>query len=344
MMKAGRDILMKKTVILILAAFMLLAGCRKEKEKEDLYTIGIFQVNDAQTLNDVRKGFIKALEDNGLFNNANIRLIFRNAMGSISEAQKIAREFVSSKVNMIVSFSTPCLQAALRATDEIPIVFSSVANPYLAGAGNTADDHLKNVSGVSSQGPIKESLVFLKEALPDAGKIGTLWTPSELNSEFYLNLAKKGASELGLEIVTVPVSNASEVLHAAQVLINKGIDAIFQISDNTTNVSFGALGKVAEDNAIPLFGGFPPHTKLGACAAMGWDFVDMGYKAGQIAFRVKNGESPAQIPFQYMTQTKLHLNLKAASSQGIEFSDEMLERADEIIGLEETILESSVIQ
>ncbi len=335
---------MRKTVIFMLAVLILFAGCQREREGEDLYTIGIFQVNDAPTLNDVRKGFIKALEDNGLFDRANIRLIFRNAMGSISEAQKIAREFVSGRVNMIVSFSTPCLQAALHATDEIPIIFSSVANPYLAGAGNSATDHLKNVSGVSSQGPIKEGLIFLKEVLPEAEKVGTLWTPSELNSEFYLDLAKKGANELGLEVVTVPVTKTSEVLHAAQVLINKGIDAIFQISDNTTNASFRALGKVAEDNAVPLFGGFPPHTKLGACAAMGWDFVDMGYKAGQIAFRVKNGESPSNIPFQYMTQTRLHLNLRAASSQGIVFSDETLNKADEVIGTDEALSESSVIQ
>ena len=64
---------------------------------------------------------------------------------------------------------------------------------------------------------------------------------------------------------------------------------------------------------------------------MGWDFFDMGYKAGEIALRVKNGEDPAAIPFQYMSDVKLNLNLEAAEKQGIRFSKDIINRADEII-------------
>lgn len=333
---------MRRYFFFLLIISLFFASCHEEKE--NLYTVGIFQINDAPTLNAVRKGFIQALEENGLFDRANIRLIFRNGMGSIPEVQRIAGEFVAEKVNMIVAFSTPCLQAALHASREIPIIFSSVANPYLAGAGRSDVDHLSNVSGVSSKGPIKESLAFIKEVLPHVKKIGTLWTPAELNSKFYLDLAEEGASDLGLEIIAVPIANSSEVLLAAQILISKKIDAIYQISDNTINASFEAVGKVAEENSIPLFGGFPPHTLLGACAALGWDFVDMGYKAGQIACQVKNGKNPSDIPFQFMSEVKLHINLKAAAVQGVEFSNEILKKADEIIGLKENSSDNLIVK
>lgn len=321
---------------------MIFLNC--QKKKENLYTVGIFQLNDVRHLNDVRKGFIQALEDHGLFDRSNIHLIFRNGMGDIAEVQRIAREFVSDGVNMIVAFSTPCLQAALHATRETPIIFSSVANPYLAGAGKSAEEHLSNVSGVSSKGPIKQSLEFIKEILPEAKRIGTLWTPSEINSQFYLDLAEESANELGLEIIPVPVNNSNEVLYAAQILINKKIDAIYQISDNTINFAFEALGRVAEENAVPLFGGVPALTRLGASAAMGWDFVDMGYKAGEIALRVKEGENSSDIPIQYMSRAKLHLNLIAASKQGVTFPDEIIKRADEIIEERKEIADSSIIQ
>lgn len=323
---------MRKASVVLLSLFFLFSGCQREEAA--LYTIGIFQVNDAPTLNDVRRGFIQALEDNGLSNGRGVKLIIENGMGSLPEVQRIAREFVAKKIDMIVALSTPCLQAALHATRNTPIVFSSVANPLLAGAGNSMGYHLANVSGVSSQGPIKESLVFIREVMPRAKRIGTLWTPSELNSEYYLELAREGAREMGLEIVAVPVANSSEVLLAAQTLINKKIDAIYQISDNTINASFEAIGSVAEENAVPLFGGFPPHTRRGACAAMGWDFFDMGYKAGKIAVRVKNGENPKDIPFQYMKDVKLHINLEVAGKQGIEFPEETLKRANEVLGRE----------
>jgi len=301
------------------------------KQDEELYTFGIFLYTDAPTLNDVRRGFMSVLEDNGLLDQANIDLVLRNANGSMPEAQKIARKLVDDEVDMLVVFSTPCLVAALHATKTIPIVFSSVANPILAGAGRSPEDHLSNVTGISSRSPIKENLLFIKEVLPDVKRIGTLWTPSELNSKYYLDLMREGAKELGIEVEAVPITNASEILHSAQLLINRKIDVINQISDNTINASFEIIGKVADENAIPLFGGFPQHTKSGACAAIGWDFYDMGYRAGLVALEVKNGKSPKDIPIQYMTDKKLHLNLEAAVKQGIVFPPHVIERADVII-------------
>jgi putative ABC transport system substrate-binding protein len=334
-----RQSLMRKAWIFFLAIITLLPCC--QKEEQNFYTLGIFQVDDAPTLNSVRKGFVSALEEAGLRDGVDIQLVLRNGMGNIPEVQRIAQEFVETPVDMIVPLSTPCLQAALHATQELPIVFSSVANPFLAGAGRSVDDHLKNVSGVSSRGPIKESLAFIKGVLPDAKRVGTLWTPAELNSKFYLELATEGAEELGMEIVAIPITNKSEVMRSAQLLVNRKVDVIYQISDNTINASFEAIGRVAEENAIPLFGGFLFSTHLGACAAMGWDFFDMGYRAGEIALRVKNGEDPASIPFIYMDKVKLYLNMNAAEKQGVRFSEDILSRADEILRIEERPSEDS---
>lgn len=320
---------MKKVLalLLIISSFLF---CEQTK-KADLYTIGIFQFNDSTHLNDVRNGFIQAMEDNGFINGKNIRFLIKNGKGDIPEVQRIALEFVRDEVDMIVPFSTPCVRAALHATRQIPILFSSVANPFLAGAGISAEDHLSNVTGVSSAGPIKQSLALIKDIIPHARRIGTLWTPSEINSNYYLEVARDSAAELGLDIVAVPIANSSEILLSAHVLINEKIDVIYQISDNTINDSFEAVGLAAAENSIPLFGGFLSSTQLGACASMGWDFFDMGYRTGKIALQIKNGEKPSDIPFQHMDNVLLHINLDTANKQGVEFPDEILKRADKII-------------
>jgi putative ABC transport system substrate-binding protein len=327
---------MKKFFVLLLLSLFLFS-CSK-KDHENLFTIGIFQFNDAPHLNEVRNGVIRALWDNGFQDGVNIRLKIRNGNGSSPEVQRIAQEFVEIKVDLIVALSTPCLQAALIATHEIPIVFSSVANPYLAGAGRSAQDHMRTVTGIASRGPISESLVLIKEIIPGAKRVGTLWTPSEINSKFYLELAREEGKKVGLEIVDVPIVNKSQVLHSAQVLINKKIDAIYQISDNTINESFQDVGNVAGENSVPLFGGFLFSTRLGACAALGWDFFEMGYKTGEIVMRIKSSENPADIPIQSMSQVRIHLNLPAAKKQGITFSDEFLKKADDILESENNSL------
>ncbi len=327
---------MRKTTAALFCTLLMLSGC--QSREPDLFTIGILQMNEAPTLNETRRGFIESLAHSGLIDGQHIRILVENGEGSIPEVQRIADGFASRRVDMIVALSTPSLQAALHATDDIPIIFASVANPFLAGAGVSADDHLPHVAGVSSEGPIRESLNFMKSVLPQAKRIGTLWTPSELNSNYYLEKARAGAMELDLELIAVPIANASEVLLSAQILINKKIDVIYQISDNTINQAFQAVGKMAVDNGVPLFGGFLYSTEQGACAALGWDFYDMGYKAGGIAARVIDGTSPRAIPFQYMDRVLLFINLKMAEKQGITFSPEVLQSADRILDSDLTVV------
>jgi putative ABC transport system substrate-binding protein len=332
---------MKRAVVLggfaFLAASIVFSSCRGNDQTQKgpkLYSIGIFQITDAPTLNEARKGVIQALLDSGLRDGVNVRLVVRNAMGDVAEAQRIAREFVKQRMDLIIALSTQCLQAALMAAPKAPVIFASVANPHLLGVGKSASNHSPNVTGVASTGPVKQTVSFIHEVLPRARRIGTLWTPSELNSEYYLQLLREGAEEWGLEVVAVPVGSVNEVLPAAQTLLNRKIDVLFPISDNTINASFETLGRLAEQNGIPLFGGFPLFTRLGACAALGWDFFEMGYKTGQIAVRVKNGEPPGRIPLQSMTEIRLHLNLAAARKQGVDFPLQVIERADEVIGPE----------
>ncbi len=317
----------KRLAILTISCFAFLC-CQKQAVR--LFTIGLFQINDAPTMNETRQGILQALADSGLRDGLNIRIIVRNAMGDPAEAQRIAREFVAQRTDLIIALSTPCLQAALMATDRIPIVFTSVANPHLLGLGRGRETGPRNVTGIASTGPVKQILAFVHETCPEARRIGTLWTPSELNSEYYLELLRQGAEEIGLEIVAEPVGGENEVLTSAQMLLNKKIDVLCPISDNTLNASFESIGRFALENGIPLFAGYPPFARLGACAALGWDFSEMGYQTGRIAVRIKNGEEPAKIPLQSMSRIRLYLNLAAAEKQGVRFSSRVIGRADQI--------------
>ena len=189
---------MKRLAALIFLTALLLASCQKKAER--LYTLGIFQITDSPTLAVLRKSFIQTLAEAGYRDGINIRLEVRNAMGDVTEAQRIAREFVREKVDAIVALSTPCLQAALMATQKIPIIYSAVANPGLLESRSPGRSSFHNATGVTSMGPVRQMISLIREVIPGARRIGTLWTPAELNSEFYLRLAREAAGELGFEL------------------------------------------------------------------------------------------------------------------------------------------------
>ena len=312
-------------------------ACKKRPEpppapaRPGLFVIGIFQSVDSPTANEVRKGILRALEDGGLRDGENVLVRIRIANGDIAEVQRIAQQFVAEKVNLLVPLSTQCLQAALIAGRNVPIVFGSVATPFRVGAGRSPDDHLGHVTGVASTGPVRQAVQLIREVLPKAKRLGTLWTPTEVNSEYYLDLAKEAAAEAGLEVVAVPVGDSHDIPQAAQVLVNQGIDALFPISDNTINSAFEVLGRLAAESRVPLFGGFLRSVEFGASAAVGFDFYEMGYRTGQIVVRVMNGESPAHIPIQFMSDAQVHLNLDAAAKQGLSFPAAVLRRAARVL-------------
>jgi putative ABC transport system substrate-binding protein len=320
-------------VLVLAVAILLLPACREKAEPPapagtpGPYVIGILQSVDSPTANEVRRGILQAFSEAGLRDGQEIVVTIRIANNDIAEVQRIAREFAAKRVDMIMPLSTQALQAAILAVRGTPIVFGAVAVPYLVGAGTSATNHLANVTGVVSTGPIRPTMALIREVLPKARRVGSLWTSSEINSEYYLDLAREAAVELGFELLAVPVTSPHEIHASLQRLLNERIDVLFPMSDNTINSSFDIIGRSVEETEIPLFGSFLRSVDFGACAALGFDFYEMGLKTGRLAVRVKGGESPAGIPIQSMDEIRLYINPAAAVRQGVVFPKSVLDRA-----------------
>jgi putative tryptophan/tyrosine transport system substrate-binding protein len=329
---------MKRTAlsIVLAAALLVFPSCRQKEAPPAAgapkpYVIAIFQSVDSPTANEVRRGILQAFADAGLRDGEEIVVTIRIANNDIAEVQRVAQQLVAERADMIIPMSTQALQAAILAGRAKPIVFSAVAVPYLVGAGRSADDHLGYVTGVTSTGPIRQTMALIREILPKARRVGSLWTPSEINSEYYMDLARESAAELGFEIIARPVTGPHGIQGVVQGLLNEKVDVLFPMSDNTINTAFDVIGRAADENGLPLFGSFLRSVEFGACAALGFDFYDMGIKTGRIAVRVKNGESPARIPIQSMDEVRLYVNTEAATKQGVIFSKGLLGRANKVV-------------
>ncbi len=317
--------------LLFLGFLAVIAGCGKKQETK-LTSVGIMQFVTNPFSEQSIAGILKALEDAGYRNGENISIEVKNAQGDFPTVLAITQKFKSDRKDMIISVSTPCLQAAINSKFEGPIVFCSVANPILAGAGRTDTDHLPNVTGVPTTSPFHQSVELIREVFPSARKLGTLYVPAEVNSEYYMECAKEEAEKVGYEFVAIPVSATSEILDATQVLASKKIDVIYQISDNLSAAGFDSEVRVANENRIPLVANQVKQAEAGAFLAVGWDFFDVGYKAGEIAVRIINREDPAKIPFERMERVFIAVNKSAAKVQGVAIPASILEKADRIFG------------
>src|SRR3954452_18590951 len=330
---------MKKTMGLAafgLAGALFLSGCGNESgsgdekestsSKEQTYQVGITQFVEHPSLDAATEGFKKALEDEGI----NVEYDEQNANNDQNNVQTIANNFAGDGVDLIFANATPSAQAALNATKDIPIVFTSVTDAVGAQLVKSMEEPGGNVTGTIDNHPeaIPNTVKFISENFPEK-TIGTVYNAGEQNSIAQVDIIKDAIKELGLnELETATVSNSSEVKQAAESLIGKA-DVIYIITDNTVVSALESVIQVAQDNQLPLFVGELDSVERGGFAAYGFDYEDIGYEAGLLAAQILRGEKePAELPVQYPQNLKLVINKKAAEAMKIEVKDEWKDQAE----------------
>jgi ABC-type uncharacterized transport system substrate-binding protein len=239
---------------------------------------------------------------------------------------------VTDRADMLITFSTPTLQAALQRANSVPVVFNYVADAVAAGAGTSDTSHLPNVTGVYLLGAYAEMLPLIKAFRPNTRVIGTIYVPAEINMVTQLEQLKKSAAAAGMEVKAVAANSPSEVADATLALIANRIDVICQIPGNLTAAAFPSIAQAARQSRTPVFAFQSSQVKGGAVLGVSRDYYDSGHRAAALAARVMRGESPAKIPFEGFAGTKLIVNLDAAKAAGLTPPADILKRADEIIG------------
>lgn len=301
-------------------------------EEEETYTIGIAQFAEHGSLDNCREGFIAGLEEEGFFEGDNLTILFDNAQADTSQASLITDSYVSQGVDLICGIATPTAMAAYNSAmdTDIPVIYSAVSDPIAAELADADGKPVGNITGTSDALPVEAQLQMIRQILPDAKKIGILYTTSETNSESTLATYEELAPSYGFEIVSQGVSVIGDVEMAAAELSGK-VDCISNLTDNTVVSALQTVLDKANAAGIPVFGSEIEQVRAGCIAAMGLDYIELGKQTGRMAAKVLKGEAKASdLPFEIISEPGLYLNTEAAAPQGIVFSDEMLSEAVEV--------------
>ncbi len=295
------------------------------------WRIGLVSYLENVVMEQATAGFEEALLELGLVEGRNLTLRKRSAQGDVATLNAICDEFNGDDTELVVSLSTPALQAATRKLTSKPLLFGVVLDPITAGAGTSNTDHRSNVTGVYLDFPYAVVVRTIRELAPNAQRVGTLFTPGELNSTIARQRLEAALKAEGMKLVSTPVNSASEVSEAAQNLIQSNIDLFCQISDSLSNTSFPAISRVCEAAKLPLFAFTPEQVKQGAVVAVGSDYRDHGRELGKMVAEVLGGKDPAQLPFRSYGKPRRAVNLETARRLGFAIPGSWVQQADLVI-------------
>jgi len=318
---------MKRTVTMIIALALLLVSSLAFAQS---YTIGIGQFAPHASLDNCYTGFLAGLAEAGIVEGENLTVDFQNAQADMGIAQQIASQFAAKKVDMMVGIATPMAQACYNAAaGRIPTIFTAVTDPVIAGFAAADGKATGDVTGTSDALPIQAQLETIRAMLPDAKKIGILYTTSEVNSLSAIEIYKQLAPNYGFEIVESGISTIADMPLALDALLGK-VDCLSNLTDNTVVSALALMLDKASAARKPIFGSEIEQVKLGCVAAEGLDYIALGKQTGLMAAKVLKGEAKAgEIPYEIITEPGLYVNSKVMKQFGIVLSDELAARAIE---------------
>ena len=319
---------MKRIISVIVCIALILAAAVSFAET---YTVGIGQFAQHGSLDNCYQGFVEGLAEAGLVEGENLKIDLQNAQADMGIAQQIAAQFASAKVNMMVGIATPMAQACYNAAaGAIPTIFTAVTDPVAAGFASADGTAAGEVTGTSDALPIKAQLETIRAMMPEASKIGILYTTSEVNSISAIEIYKSLAGDYGFEIVESGISTTADIPLALDALLGK-VDCLTNLTDNTVVSALALVLDKANAAGKPVFGSEIEQVKLGCVAAEGLDYIALGRQTGLMAAKVLKGETKAsEIPYEIITEPGLYVNTEALAKFGIVLSDELKARANEV--------------
>ena len=337
---------MKKRVLaVILGAVMTMslaacgssdAGKTSSDDGEKSYTIGISQFAEHGSLDNCREGFLEGLKEEGIEEGKNLTVEVKNAAADQGTAKQISDGFVSDKVDLVCAIATPSAQSAYNAAmkADIPVIYTAVTDPVAAELADKDGKPVGEVTGTSDKLPVEEQLKMIREMLPDAKKIGIMYTTSEANSVSAIKEYKSLVKKYDFELVEKGITTTADVSLAADDLLSK-VDCITNLTDNTVVASLPTILDKANEKKIPVFGSEIEQVKIGCLAAEGLDYVALGKQTGKMAAEILKGEKKAsEMNFETITEPGFYVNEKVAENLGVtvpqDLADEAVESFTEI--------------
>lgn len=319
---------MKKVLVILLALAMVLsfAACGSAPAEtssaeataaaeDTVYTVGICQLVQHAALDAATQGFkdalTEALGDKVVF-------VEQNAANDIPTCATIVNGFVSDNVDLILANATPALQAAVAATDAIPILGTSVTEYgvalHIEGFDGTVGG---NVSGTSDLAPLDQQAAMLLELLPDVKSVGILYCSAEANSVYQAEVVKAALEDAGVAVEIYTFTDSNDVAAVTATACDAS-DALYIPTDNTAASCTEAINNVAEPAGVPIIAGEEGICSGCGVATLSINYYDLGVTTGKMAVKILKGEADiSEMPIEYFPDPVKKYNPALCDALGI---------------------------
>ena len=306
---------MKKLIAILLAAMMVLsmAACQAAPQggeaggdqagASDKFVVGVCQLVPHEALDQATQGFIDALKD--ALGEENVEIIEKVGGGDMATCTPIINDFVAKGVDLIMANATPALQAAAAATEDIPVLGTSVTEYGVALEITDFNGTVgTNVSGTSDLAPLKDQAAMIKEWFPDAKNVGLVYCSAEANSKYQVDAVKAELEGMGMTATLYAFADTNDLQSVTQAAADAS-DVIYIPTDNAAAAATATINDVCSAAKVPVIAGEEGICKGCGVATLSISYYDLGVTTGLMAARILKGEADvAEMAIEYAPAAK----------------------------------------
>jgi putative ABC transport system substrate-binding protein len=203
-------------------AFALAWPITAHAQSTKLPTIGFLGAGAQSAWTHWTAAFVQRLHELGWVEGRTVAIEYRWAEGRTERIREIAADFVSLKVDVIVTVGGAVL-AAKEVTTKIPIVFALAVDPIGTGMVDSQARPGGNVTGVSMQTAelAGKRIGLLREILPELRRIAVIANVSYSGSVLEMAEVREAARKYGLEVKLLEIRRAEDIRAAFEALGNE---------------------------------------------------------------------------------------------------------------------------
>jgi len=276
----------------------------------------------------------EGLNETGYIDGRNVAIEYRSAEGYYDRLPGLVAELIDHKVAVIVAVggSDPA-RIAKAATDTIPIVFASAADPIKAGLVASLNRPGGNITGVSLIGSALEAkrLDLVQQFVPGAAPLGVLVDPKYPDADLQLRELQEAAAVIKRQTIIVRSSTDSEIDASFATLAREGAAALIVAQAPFFTTRREQIVTLAARQKLPAIYAVAEFPASGGLMSYSGDVRFAYRQSGTYAGRILRGEKPANLPVMQPTKFLFVINLKTAKALGITFPPGLLAIADEVI-------------
>jgi ABC-type uncharacterized transport system substrate-binding protein len=216
-----------------------------------------------------------------------------------------------------------------------PVVFGSASGPvesHILPAYAPAESTITGVTSGSIE-LISKRLEIVKELLPRIRRVTVIGDRTADSSIASFAEAHRVAPRLGITLSELRVTTRDEALAAVGHLSRKDTDMLFLLPSLVTVGTTPELATLAKASRLPFAVYQVEHVRRdGALLSYGSSYYLQGKQAALLVDKILKGVPVSRLPIERPDTHQLILNLDTAAAIGVRFSQEALNRADDLVG------------